>query len=497
MTWILACLEYFKVELVVNCDLQDQNETMEHNLRQQCSLSLGQLEEDILIRIFKYLNLENLVALERVSWQFFLIVAKTFQDLRHITTRVDRAPFLKLSSKAHPGFDPVSFVNRFGPQLETVPFVWFKPLIDSGDLDEKYFKRLAWRFPNISDVDRLDADQLDWLLVFVNESDWKCQLRKLEIFFPVQRSHLERRELSMFKIKTNLIISQCSKFQKLEVQMFVADYSIDFESSLFETFYSDFGLMLKQFCSAVNQVILVDDAVHAILRHVAEGQVKLQRWELLSFTPDEILADVAVSKYCRFAPNARKVRLKPVQVTALKCLSNMETLQVLHFETALRPNFYTILLHRDEKASVKEFFQKRGKGLTKARFSLMDSQQVIPIIKWLTRYCSNLLKLVLTHQGNQDLTQLKLPKMTRFKFTILVTRDRELEALLTNNPKLRLIKLICANRKSLQTVVAFFETVGKTRQKMIRSLTVRIEANHCLGIEIGVPAGIPLYCFSF
>ncbi|KAI1288437.1 hypothetical protein HDE_09377 [Halotydeus destructor] len=494
MAWISSCLDFFRTNLVFRCNLVElckECEALKGST--ESKLSLNQLPKGVLIGIFKCLEIPSLVKLERVSKQFFRIVSKTFLELEHIT-RQDVAA-TELNGEARLNFDPVSFINRFGSSLKTLPFEMFVPLLENGQCDTSYCKQLAWRFPEISDVGAVDEDTIDWLLVFVNALSWKCKLRELYVCCDLQPAHMfDRTILTMLKLKISVIISQCNQFDKLIVRLSTHSFDTLEPYLLKDRSVSDFGKLVVELSSSVNRLVLIDKAVEALMQYTSLGPVNLQTLELVHPESD-FLSDAEVYKVCRFAPQVRTISIQ-ADVTALKHLIALAELEDIQFVTKYDDGQMRDLRSSDSD-SVRKFFETRGPFLKKAMFALVDCRQHVPILSWLSKYCLNLKVLALTLHGHQNLELLKFPNLRRFIFAIFEVSEAQLRMLLRNNPELQFLGLICVTTEALETSRLYFETQAKSPERTIRCLTVHLDVDKRTASVLGVANGIPVHRFSF
>ncbi|KAI1288436.1 hypothetical protein HDE_09376 [Halotydeus destructor] len=495
MAWISSCVDFFRTALVFSCDLLELCTEFEAlKVSPGSKLYLTELPEDVLIRIFKCLEIEHLVRLERVSKQFFRIVSSTFLELKHITRRDVEATGFRREPEARPKFDPISFINRFGSSLRTLPFEMFIPLLESFQCDTSYCKRLAWRFPEISDVDVVDEDTIDWLLVFVNAMNWKCKLRKMHVHCDLRQAHMfDRTIFTKLKLKLIVIISQCYEFDKLVLQL-DTDFCAALDQSLTDRSVSDFGKLVFELSSKVKRLVLIDKAVEAMTQYTSLGPVNLQALELVLFEPDH-LSNTDVLKFSRFAPHVRTLSIR-ADVTALKHLTALDKLENVYIETK-QDNGQLRDLRKSDSCSVKKFFENRGSSLKRAKFVLVDSKQAIPIVSWLSKYCQNLTELTLVIHGKQELKLLKFSNLIQFDFVMFYVSEADLEMLLDSNPKLQRLRLIFVKIQALETSRAYFETRAKSTERRMRCLTVQLELDNNVASSLGISTGSPTYRFTF
>ncbi|KAI1288415.1 hypothetical protein HDE_09369 [Halotydeus destructor] len=289
-------------------------------------LKLDQLLEEELTHIFRWLKPINLVRIERVSKQFFHIVSKTFLEIKHIT-REDVTDTEDLFHK----FNPVSLINRYGPSLQTIQFELLVRKDETGQqmmkCEANYFKQLAWRFPELSDVGRLSDVTIKWLQVFVKAADKKSKLRKLFIFYDVKSIHLFNPEtVTRFGKQLKAIISHCRKLDKLHVGL-----DSGLPPFILGKFVTAFGRLMVELCSKVSRLVLYDKAACGIKEHFAQHPVTLEKLMLVSSRPS-YLTDGEVYELCHFAPNVRKIAIR-AEASAMKHLIALDNLEGMDLTT--------------------------------------------------------------------------------------------------------------------------------------------------------------------
>ncbi|KAI1288514.1 hypothetical protein HDE_09374 [Halotydeus destructor] len=428
---------------------------------------LTDLPDHPLIQILGFLEIVNLVRLERVSKLFQTLVTKTFLTLKHFSYS-DVAAF-KLT------LDPVALANRFGPSLETLPLQLFTSLLDNGNLDPTFMQRLAKRFPEISNFELVTDKTIDLLLVFVNETKGKCKLRVLAVVHEVTLANIkDKKALVKFKIKLNLIISQCAEFDKLEVHL-RTDQEVFHDTAneaSFQQVADDFGLLLLELCSRVKRLKLGGMAGNTLSKYSSKGPVSLQELELETLGDTHAAVQEVVGR-CRFAPYVTTFKLR-ADVTVLPHLMALENLEAIDITTQAAGSLRPKMLDGIYGYGVKLFFLTRGPSLKRAAFLLLNPHQLLPLGVLLSNNCPNLEELSTGVMGCEDLSLLKLPKLTRFIYIIGIVRLLKLDTLVRNNPKLRFITLICYKREILEEIRTYLQERVKLRKKLGRSLYVDV-----------------------
>ncbi|KAI1288420.1 hypothetical protein HDE_09363 [Halotydeus destructor] len=351
MSWILSYIDSFDSKFVIEYDL---TELYNCSKRVQAAvgghLKLDQLFEDELIGIFRCLNPKTLICTERVSKRFFHIVAKTFLELKHITEKdvqdTEDSPRIRYE-KHKTTFNAVSFINRFGPSLRTLPFDLILPKTETGkysmNCDALYLKQLAWRFPNISDVGALSEANFSWLLVFLKATD-KNNLRTFSIHFDLHAHHLlDVKTMKRFRKKLNAIISRCSRLDKLKLGLHRYTMITPITLASHDKFLADFGLLSLELCSKVNRLELVDQAALSIKAHFPRNCVALQELKL-GFLGPVYYTDREVQELCQFAPNVKTIDFR-AEVSALKHLTMLGNLEVIVFSD-IHPAGCSLRLHQ-------------------------------------------------------------------------------------------------------------------------------------------------------
>ncbi|KAI1304993.1 hypothetical protein HDE_01621 [Halotydeus destructor] len=479
MAWIVICLERFKLKLVVKCDLVELYNDLESLQSTGSRLQLHELHEDALTCIFGWLEVKNLVCIERVSKQFFHIVGKTFRKLKHIRRRDVEHAGPSGIPVVNPRLNPVAFINRFGPSLRTVPFNMLVPQLDSGQhymrCETSYFKQLAFRFPEISDVGRLDDVTLDWLLVLAKAASHRSKLRKLYVYFSLSAIHLfDNEAFDKFRVKVNLILSLCPKLEKVKLGL-DTDQAPRIEGR-YDKFVTDFGRLSLELCSKINRLKVFDKAACAIKEYISQGPVNLQELKVVLF--DSLYSsDGDVYELCHFAPNVRKITLR-AEASALKHLTALRQLEAIEIAT---PHFHEVPFPASPESaskSMETFLKIQGKRLKKASLGLLNQEHVMPLTRWLSEYCPNLSKLKLGLKIDHDLTDLKLPSLTRFEYYVNANLNpKEFDTFLGNNRSLRIVKLICDEVEMVEKLKAYFKRTSSSRERTFRSLFVDVVAS--------------------
>ncbi|KAI1288417.1 hypothetical protein HDE_09367 [Halotydeus destructor] len=476
MSWILPYLDQFSVQLSVEADLlqlYDDSKSEE----ERTVMKLDPLYEDELISIFSWLKPKTLVGIERVSKQFFRLVDTTFHKMKYFKYQGSRfqPDFINLEGeKVEKTFNAVSFINRFGPSLQTLPFALLvHPLGDNENLmyDAKYFRQLAWRFPQALDFGLITELTILLLSVYLKAVRTESKLRKLHVCYALNAMHLlYPGEVELFGNTLKTVIAMCPRLDKLRLGLLSR-----FEPAMLENgeqFVTDFGKLSFELASKVNRLVLLDKAALAIKGCFSQRPVSLQELKL-RFSPTDYCTDKEVRSLCRFAPHVKKLTIR-AETSVLKHLVALDKLEAIEFPTLDQGELPFPASPENARESMETFLKTVGKRLKTVKFGLVNPEHSMPIGIWLTKYCPQISKLRLAIIFDQHLSGLRLPNLTHCELYILSgLTETELEMILQNNRALKYMMFTCYDMQSYKLIR---EHIKKTaaRQLHHRSLTVDI-----------------------
>ncbi|KAI1288402.1 hypothetical protein HDE_09364 [Halotydeus destructor] len=436
MSWIISYLDRFNCNFTVECDLEEFCNNCKSVQQEPISgrLTLDQLSDDELVCIFRWLKPKELIGIERVSKQFFLIVAETFHELKYITEKdiedfKDAEPEYQSpedNSSSRSKF--MSYVNRFGPSLQTLPFDFVVSQLQTGKLemkcDEDYLKQLGKRFRKISDFGLLDESTITFLLVNLKASDRNENLRKLTIQFDIKTNHiLDKRAIKKFEKQLNAIFKICPRLDKLRLGL---DTNLP-PSTLVNKFIADFGRLTVKLFARMKRLLLFDRAALSFQQHLSGPPVELEQLKPMLVTP-HYFTDRQVIELCRFAPSLKRLTLR-AEVSVLKHLIVLKKLVSLNISDLHPLEVPFPASRRDAEESMKTFLKTVGKRLDKLGLCLLNKRHSVPITKWLSEYCPNIVKLQLGINYEHQMSKLKLPKLKQFEYHVFVDIvEKEFEA---------------------------------------------------------------------
>ncbi|KAI1304996.1 hypothetical protein HDE_01624 [Halotydeus destructor] len=479
MAWIVSYLKQYDLNLVVKYNLFDfycHSGCVSETVR--FPVQLHELDEDALICIFSWLEVKNLVCLERVSKQFFHIVGKTFHKKRHIrrgdVEDIESGPSGARLREVKRNFNPVSLVNRFGPSLRTVHFALLVPRLKNGEhfmrCEPNYFKQLAWRFPEVSDVGLLYETTVDWLLVFVEAAQEKSKLRKLFVHFDLLAGH-SLNDVVILREKLNMIQSKC-----LELDTFKFQLDTDCASRnilLFRQFVAYFGLIMIEQCSKVKKLMLLNVAASIMCELLSHGPVELEQLKLVHFEP-RYSTDEHIRGLSQFAPNVKKLTIR-AEISALKHLNNLEELEAIDLGTPYEFDCLFPATKEDAREAMLTFLKVRGKKLKKANLTLFNSKHSMPMLEWLSKYCPNMTKLIIALKFKHKLARLKMPSLVTFAYLVnSELSDSDVEVFFENNRNLRKVRFICSEPRLLDGLRQYINRTAAIRERTYRSLVVEV-----------------------
>ncbi|KAI1288401.1 hypothetical protein HDE_09365 [Halotydeus destructor] len=480
MSWIISYLDRSNLKCFLRCNLHDLYQSRKSGQESiKIPLRLDQLCEDDLVCIFRWLRPKNLVGIERVSKKFFHVVAKTFQSLKHISEQnVEHTEdYLVMDGEVvEPSFHAVSFINRFGPSLQTLPLALLLPQLETGEhfpnCDTNYFKQLAWRFPEVSDVGRLNDITIDWLLLFLRATRGKSKLRKLFIYFELKSYHLlDSATIEKFSKKLNAILSKCPRLDKLKLGLYTIVAPFLFVNG--DKLLIEFGLLSVELCSRVRKLMLFDEAAYAIKEHLPRSPEPLEELKLMSNSPD-YYTDEEVRQVCDFAPYLKKIKLI-AEASVLKHLTVLHQLETIDFETPDNEYVPHPISQKQASESMKTFLKMVGKRLRKVWFCLLNPRHKMPITRWLSSYCPNVSDLRLVTAFDLKLSELRLPKMKHCDFFVLsAILESDIEVFFQNNPALTFVEFICEDPYCFERLWKYLSRTATSRHITHRLLVANI-----------------------
>ncbi|KAI1288416.1 hypothetical protein HDE_09368 [Halotydeus destructor] len=445
MSWIVPYLERYDHQLYVTCDINQ----LSGGSRKTSLLRLDQLLEHELISIFRWLKPKPLVSLERVSKKFFDIVAKTFQELEYFDVQ-------DCEIRDDSNFKTIAFLNRFGPSLRVIPFMFCLSDLSAVDrIDAKYLKRLAWRFPEVSDVGPINGDSLMFLLIYLKAFRDKSKVCKLYPMLELDVGDLANPgTVTMFSKWLKAIVAECPKLDKLYLTVStVLDFTLIVNG---QQFLHELGSLSLELSTRVSQLVLCDIAACALQELSSRQAVNLHVLKL-RFHNMDYCHDDQVRQLCIFAPNVQKLELK-ADVPALRHLVVLTKLSAIYF-SSLDPNQALFSASRQDAMEYMGMFLKTvGKKLKSGLFCLRHPNQRMPILKWLSRYCPDMSKLEL---------------LIRYHVMFSIT-GRELDVVFQNNVALKFMQIICYDDFTFHSLEKSVKQ-EKFEQLRHRSLTVDVK----------------------
>ncbi|KAI1288421.1 hypothetical protein HDE_09362 [Halotydeus destructor] len=483
MSWILSYIDSFDSKFVIEYDLSAMSSCSKSvQAAVGRKLKLDQLLEDELIGIFRWLKPRTLIRIERVSKLFFRIVAKTFHELKHITPADEDSPQDRYE-KDRSTFNAVSFVKRFGPSLRSLPFELVLPETESGvypmQCDASYLKQLAWRFPNLSDVGPLSEANLSGFLVFLKATD-KNNIRELSIHFGLEGHHLRdvTGTVMRFRIKLNIIISLCSRLDKLILGLHEYTSVTDAMRVNYDKFLAEFGLLSLELCSKVNRLGFSDRAANSIKPHLPRNRFLNLQELTLALMGSIYYTDKEVQDLCQFAPNVNTIDFR-AEVSALKHLTMLVNLETIFFADVHPGMSQSPISSEVAQEAMKIFLKNFGKGLDRIHFTLFNPKHAVPITSWLSEYCPNVSKLHLGIKYEHKLSELKLPKLVKLDYhSYRNISENELAVFFQNNRSLKFATFYCDNRNEFRRLKRYLKQTAASRQLTNRSLVVELMSDY-------------------
>ncbi|KAI1288505.1 hypothetical protein HDE_09372 [Halotydeus destructor] len=473
MSWIVPYLDHHKLQLHFDWDLIQLYGGLE-NVGQKRWLKLDQLMDDELISIFSWLKPKTLVGIERVSKQFFNIVALTFRQTKqfHVDDLI-RETLVLDGEKVEEKVDVISLLYRFGPGLQTLPFHIFTNRMATSkhltSLDERFFMQLAWRFPEVSSVGRLSENTITCLLTFLKASKKESTLSKLFIALEFTGPRLKK-EPFLRELRKHLmaVIARCPRLDKVKLETCIAN-----KLSLFgEAFSSEFGLLSFELATMVNRLALLGRAAGPVKEHFSRHTVSCQELRLQSIY-DHCTAS-EVSQLCVFAPKLKKLSLR-AEVSVLKHLIVLEELEDITLLTLQPHDLQFPASATDARESMETFLKTSGRRLKKVNVHFHNPAHTMPVTTWLTKYCPNILKLRLSVLDMPlELSELRLNSMTRCEIWIVSAITQTIiDEFVRNNAALQFIKFRCFTTQTCKRLAGYFSQTCSGRRGL-RSLTVHI-----------------------
>lgn len=404
------------------------------------------------LRIFDYLDVNELIKLERVNKMFFAACNDTIKAREVIgNDRKDQlwADHWPTAVVGKPFFLPKTPVEtllfRFGPNLKRVNlgflFENYGSLLNNEKLagDADLFKRMANYFPNIEVIDSYFNDvTVPYLLQYVEALPHACKLKFVSLMYNFNIDRFS--DLGRFEKFTDRIYRVSIQCPQLKRMAFAAApalgdslmvlSNLDLYQQYMMSLISDFNVFYKLHVQTLEYLSVGVEGVKGMVFYLNSTWRQIGKKQNSTMTT-LILQDQEVDAsqfalFIEFAPNLRKLELNMSAWQCFESISKLTNLETLIFAPTVDN------MSRVEKTKYFiDFINKRGHNLKK----LVIAANVIfvsidyPLV-FIANKCKQLRHLTLTGMFYED--SHKLAPLDTMDHLRTITVDRALPRRITD-----------------------------------------------------------------